>query len=206
MEATSVALRDSARTVLNRYYERPFISVFQRFGIGPNAVTLSGLAVTIVAGVLAGMGLLIWAGVVYLFGSAIDLLDGALARATGRASAFGALLDSTVDRLEEAALLGGLAWWYAGQGNQLAATLAFVTFVASVMVSYMRARGEGLKVDTKSVGIMTRGERVAIMGAALLLSWVPYVVVGAMAVITVFGFVTMADRLFHIARQDKGAP
>lgn len=199
-----MALRDSARQVLNRYYERPFVAVFQRLGIGPNAVTLFGLGVTLAAGVMAGMGMLVWAGVVYLLGSATDLLDGALARATGRTTVFGAMLDSMVDRLEEAALLGGLVWWYAGQGQEAFAALAFVTFVASVMVSYMRARGESLRIEMRSVGIMTRGERVVILGVALLLSWVPFVLVGAMAVIAVFGLVTMADRLLHIARQNGG--
>ena len=142
-----------------------------------------------------------WAGgVVALLAGALDMFDGALARATGRASDFGALLDSVADRVSELVVLFGLLLFYARQGSVEGAALVFLAAGGSVMVSYLRARSEGLGIDCK-VGIMTRPERVAALGIGLIAAhWLPIaimVVLGAIAALTAF---TTAQRLYHTSR------
>jgi len=97
----------------------------------------------------------------------LDALDGGLARYTNRVTPFGAFLDSSLDRYAEAALYGGLLWWYIQQGAHIEAMLVYAAIVGSIMVSYTRARAEGLGVECK-VGLLTRFERIALLVLALL--------------------------------------
>lgn len=166
-----------------------------RLGFTPNALTVVGLLAALLAGVLAGRGQYFWTGVVLLVGVPLDAMDGAVARLTGRVSRGGALLDSTLDRFGEAAVLCGLAWHLMQTGDDLSALVAMVALFGSVMVSYLRARSEGLGFDNK-VGLLTRVERTVVMLLALLSG---YVVVG-LWVLAVFTHVTVAQRLFHALR------
>ena len=109
-------------------------------------------------------------GIVVLLASALDMLDGALARATGSASRFGAMYDSVLDRFSEAAVLFGIAWYSIDIGNREEALLAFAAVVGSLMVSYVRARAEGLGVALTD-GLFTRAERVVLVGVALVFGW-----------------------------------
>ena len=172
--------REQFRAGLSRYVELPGARLFQAVGLTPNAITLLGFAVCIAAAALVAAGHLWLGGLVFLLGGGLDLFDGALARMTGRASPFGALLDSVFDRLGEAALFVGMAA-YALQANLPAPAFldptAFAPFYVLILllalifsqgVSYLRARGEGLGVFIRS-GLMTRTERVIILGGGLFL-------------------------------------
>ena len=99
-------------------------------------------------------------GSLILIGGAFDMLDGALARHSGRATSSGAFLDSVVDRLSEAAILFGLLWWYTETTDRLGIILSYTTLVLSVLVSYLRARGEGLGLKT-TIGLVQRPEHEA---------------------------------------------
>lgn len=136
--------------------------------VTPTMLTTAGFLGNVLAAWLAAQGDLRLAGAAVLFFSALDMLDGALARATGRASRFGALYDSTLDRLSEAAVLGGLLWYALQSGSDEQAMLAFVATVGSLMVSYVRARSEGLGLALRD-GLFTRSERVVLVGVALIL-------------------------------------
>lgn len=163
-----------------------------RLGITPNALTVAGLVAALVAGVFAGRGQYFWSAIVLLIGLPLDAMDGAVARLTGQVSRAGALLDSTLDRYGEAAVLCGLGWHLMQTGNDLGALLAMIALFGSVMVSYLRARSEGLGVDNQ-VGLLTRFERTGITLLALLTG---YVVVG-LWILAIFSHVTVAQRLFH---------
>ena len=164
--------REEIRASLSRYVEIPAARVFQAMGLSPNAITLIGFAICIVAAWLVGSGWLLAGGIVFLVGGGLDMFDGALARMTGRDSPFGALMDSVFDRLGEAALFVGMGLYFLGSGftgNALTLYVAvlLLALIFSQGVSYLRARGEGLGVFTRD-GVMTRTERVIILGAGLI--------------------------------------
>jgi CDP-diacylglycerol--glycerol-3-phosphate 3-phosphatidyltransferase len=131
-------------------------------GLRPNTVTVIGLVFAVGAGWLASQGSFVRAGLVYLAGGTLDAFDGALARVTGRVTRFGAVLDSTLDRYGEGALLAGLGYWLAQNGRLLDLMLVFATLAGSFLVSYVRARAEGLGLELK-IGLLTRFERFVIM-------------------------------------------
>ena len=163
--------------------------------VTPAMLTTAGFLGNVLAAWLAARGDLLPAGVAVLFFSALDMLDGALARATGRASRFGALYDSTLDRLSEAAVLGGLLWYALQSGSDEQAMLAFVATVGSLMVSYVRARSEGLGLALRD-GLFTRSERVVLVGVALMLG-LTRAALWALAILTVL---TAFQRLWIASR------
>ena len=197
--------REQLRAAVLRYVEIPGARGMNAIGLTPNAITLLGFAVCVAGAALTALGWPLYGGIVFLAGGILDLFDGALARLTGRASPFGALLDSVFDRLGEAALFVGLGVYYlldAGlpPAQLLASMLAVLLgLVFSQGVSYLRARGEGLGAFTRA-GIMTRTERVAILGAGLItegLSPVP-VMVWVLWLIAGVSCFTLFQRMFTI--------
>ena len=192
--------RDSARKAVADYVERPVARLFSRLGLTPNLVTLTGLAIAGAGAYVIAIGNWWAGGLIVLFAGIFDLFDGALARETGKASDFGALLDSTIDRVSEAVVLLGLLAYYLSTDNDLGSILVYVALVGSIMVSYMRARSEGLGIDCK-VGVMTRPERVAAVGIGLIVGhWAPVVVLVVLGAIGALTIVTAIHRLIHTSR------
>ena len=192
--------REEARRALGDYVETPVARMMARLGLSPNAVTLIGLAIAGFGADLVAVGVWWGGGLVALFGGVFDMFDGALARATGKASDFGALLDSTIDRVSEAVVLLGMLVYYLRTDDDLGALLVYVALVGSIMVSYMRARAEGLGIECK-VGVMTRPERVAIIGVALIAGhWLPVVALAALGAIGCLTALTAVHRLIHTSR------
>jgi len=173
----------------------PVVRALAALGVTPNMLSVAGLLGNGVAGFLVARGDLVAGGIVMLLASALDMLDGALARRTGKATRFGALLDSTFDRLSEAAVLFGVLLHTLDRGHDEQAALAFVAIVGSLMVSYVRARGEGLGVSMTD-GLFTRPERVVVLGVALLFGWLR----AALWVLAVLTMLTASQRLFLGAR------
>ena len=145
----------------------PAVSVLRRLGVTPNMLTIAGVAGNVAAGVAAGFGEFLIAGAIVLIASSLDFLDGALARATDTATDFGSVLDSVMDRVSEAAVLFGLLVYFSARGDQTETLLIFVAAVASVLVSYVRARAEIIGLEMRE-GIFTRLERVALLGVGLI--------------------------------------
>ena len=192
--------RDSARQAVADYVERPVARLLARLGLTPNLVTLIGLAIAGAGAYLIATGHWWGGGLIVLFAGAFDMFDGALARATGKASDFGALLDSTIDRVSEAVVLLGLLAFYLSSNDDLGSILVYVALVGSIMVSYMRARSEGLGIDCK-VGVMTRPERVVAIGTALIVGhWLPITMLVVLSVIGALTTVTAVHRLVHTSR------
>ncbi|MEA2273169.1 MAG: CDP-diacylglycerol---glycerol-3-phosphate 3-phosphatidyltransferase [Solirubrobacteraceae bacterium] len=133
----------------------------------PNAISLTGFALNVVAAVLVWQKYFFLAGVAFIVGSVMDTLDGHYSRMSGKGTPFGAFLDSTLDRIEEGIVLTAVAAYFAERGDRLAVAAVVVGVVASLMVSYTRARAEALGVECK-VGIANRAVRVVIISAGLV--------------------------------------
>ena len=197
--------REQLRGAVLRYFEVPGAKLFRSLGFSPNGITILGFLIAVGSGYLVGSGWLLAGGIVFLAGGALDLMDGALARLTGRVSPFGALLDSVFDRLSEAALFVGLAV-YALRADMtdnyrvFFITVLLLALIFSQGVSYLRARGEGLGVFTRA-GIMTRPERVVLLGVGLLVNQIEWFLLAIAAV----SCVTLFQRMFTIRGMlDKG--
>ncbi|HXG42305.1 MAG TPA: CDP-alcohol phosphatidyltransferase family protein [Dehalococcoidia bacterium] len=176
----------------------PALLFLDRVGVRPNHVSLLGAAGNVLAGVLAGRGELLGAGLAAWGFSVLDAVDGPLARATGRQSRFGSVLDAVLDRVSEAAVLGGLAYLYLRRGDQEGALLALVATVASFMVSYVRARAEVVGIPLRE-GLLARPERVFIIGLGLIINEVKAV----LWVLAVAASLTAAHRLFLAHRRSR---
>ena len=138
-------------------------------GVSPNGVTVIGFSLTVVVAFLLAEGHLQLAGILLIVAAIFDAIDGALARILNRVTRFGAFLDSTTDRFSEAALFLGILVHFYRQNAGTEMILSYVTIVGSLMVSYTRARAEGLGVSVRG-GLLTRFERVVILIVGLLLN------------------------------------
>jgi CDP-diacylglycerol--glycerol-3-phosphate 3-phosphatidyltransferase len=168
----------------------------------PNAISLTGLVLNVVAAVLVLQRLYFLAGVAFIVGSVCDTLDGRYSRMSGKGTPFGAFLDSTLDRIEEGIVLAAICVVFAEDGKEWAAGAVVVAVLASLMVSYTRARAEALGVECK-VGIATRAIRVVILSVGLVLAKGASLVeiellepaVYVLAALSVF---TVFQRIFHV--------
>lgn len=173
-----------------------------RSRISPNAVTILGLLIQVGAAVLILDGAFLAAGLVAIVAAVFDVLDGAVAKARGMTSNFGAFLDSTTDRLADSLYFLPIAWLYAvdpdipARDEQWVAVLALATLVLAFMVSYVKARAEGLgfKCD---IGIAERAERSIIIIAGLILNLVPIM----LAVLAAASLVTVIQRIAYVYKQ-----
>jgi CDP-diacylglycerol---glycerol-3-phosphate 3-phosphatidyltransferase len=173
----------------------PLAQFVGRLGIHPNTITLVGMLLQVGIGVLFGFGYLRLGGVLLLVVSPVDALDGLLARTLGKQSRFGAFLDSTFDRISDASLILGLAAYDIWRGDYLSVALLLVATVASMMVSYVRARAEALGFSCK-VGLLTRLERILLIGVLSAVG-LHLPLVWALAILSVF---TMVQRIVCVYR------
>ena len=185
------------------------ITGLTRTRITPNALTTAGVALCALASVLVYFEyrneiLFFWAGAfVFVVGSILDILDGALARAGGKSTPFGAFVDSTTDRISEAFMLGAIALVLTRDGNELGVGLTVAAIAGSFLVSYARARAEalGLRGD---VGIGSRAERVVVITAGLVLA--PWgVLPWAIGLLAATAWFTVLQRILHVRRQLRAA-
>ena len=174
----------------------PFSRLLTRLGIQPNLLSMIGFFAASAAGALVATGYVFEGGWLYLISGPFDALDGNLARTAGLESRFGAFLDSFLDRYSEAAVLFGILTWGAFHSQPILVLLTFLTLVGSFMVSYSRARAEGLEISCK-VGLFTRLERFIILTIALLSQ---QLLIG-MAILAFLTNFTALQRMFHVYRQ-----
>ena len=169
--------------------------------VRPDTLTVLGWTLSVVAAVLFGLGYVRVAGLVMLLGGLFDALDGAVARESNRMSAFGAFLDSTLDRLSEAAIFVGIIFYFAAAARPFEALLAGVAMTFSLLTSYARARAEGLDIDCE-VGLLERAGRVVILSTSSL----PGVLTAGLGLVAVGALVTTAQRIWHVRRQTREEP
>ena len=184
---------------------RPLVLGLDKLGLTPLMVSLLGLLITAISGLIVAGGNLRFGAIVFVIGSGFDMLDGDLARLQGTVSRRGAFLDSCFDRLGEAFLFAGLTWYFATHpygGDPVALVLITCVVVGSLTTSYVRARAEGVG-ETCTVGFLQRTERVIILTVALLLGrWAVVPVLWFLAAATL---ATTVQRIVHVAAKLPGA-
>lgn len=187
-----------------RDYQAEFRNRLIQSRLTPNAISLTGFALCIVSAVFVLQGWWIAGGIAFIVGSVCDTLDGRYSRMSGKGTSFGAFLDSTLDRLEEGIVLAAVGYRFVKEGDDLtviagpdvAVAVVVLAVLASLMVSYTRARAEALGVECK-VGIADRAVRVVVLSAGLVFGDLKAIepavyLLAAMAIITVF------QRIFHV--------
>ena len=170
----------------------------------PNAISLTGLALCVVAAVLVWEEYFFLGGIAFIVGSVCDTLDGRYSRMSGKGSPFGAFLDSTLDRMEEGIVLAAVARYFSSEGNDIAVAAVVVAVLASLMVSYTRARAEALGVECK-VGIASRAVRVVILSIGLLFAKGAFLgdfelLAPSVYVLAGLTFITTFQRIFHVRK------
>jgi CDP-diacylglycerol--glycerol-3-phosphate 3-phosphatidyltransferase len=197
----------SARPVVEKVLN-PLVARLVRAGVTPDAITITGTLGAVAGAVLLfGTGHLFWGTVAVTFCVLLDLLDGALARARGGGTVFGAVLDSAGDRVADAAIFGALIWWYSGAGdNRLLVLLALLCLVLGVLTSYVKARAEGVGIAC-NVGIVERLERLLLVlfGTGLTGLGVPYALHVGLWVLLAGSAVTVVQRIVAVHRGAAGA-
>lgn len=147
----------------------PIAELLAKTGVSPNVVTFIGFLLMVLVGVVISQGYLLAAGVLLILAAVFDAFDGALARKLNRVTRFGAFFDSTLDRFSEAAVFLGILIYYQSQGAGTEVILAYLAIIGSLMVSYTRARGEGLGISIRG-GLLSRLERMVIVMIGLILN------------------------------------
>ncbi len=180
---------------------QPMAELLNRLGVHPNTITVSAVVLSVGVGWVLARGYLSLGGTLVWLVSSLDALDGALARLSGAKSRFGAFLDSTFDRISEGLFLFGLLVWSLSQGRTTDVYLLFAVLLGSVMVSYTRARAEGVGYSCK-VGMLTRVGRIVVMGAGLITGWVRPM----LTVMAVFTWLTVAQRVLYVYRVSRYDP
>ena len=192
---TKPTLTDSLRVRFKGVLD-PVGAFLNHIGLKPNTITILGLAGNAVGAYLLATGRMSWGGLIILFMGPIDALDGTMARLRGEAGEFGAFVDSVTDRYSELVIFGGLIFYYLQSGDWWSCMAVYLAAAGSVLVSYIRARGQSLGMDTK-VGILTRLERYIVLAPALLFN-LPLVGVW---IIAILANVTAVQRIIDVRRQ-----
>lgn len=178
----------------------PIVKLSIRMNANPNVFTTIGLILGAVSAIFAGMGRFVTAGIFLLLSGLCDSIDGTIARRSGRASKFGALLDSTMDRYSEMLVFFGLAYYFIREQAYLTSLALAIGLGGSLMVSYVRARAEGLGFECK-VGVLQRPERVLLLAFGALTF--KFVLVIAIWIIAILSNVTAIHRIIHIRQVDR---
>jgi CDP-diacylglycerol--glycerol-3-phosphate 3-phosphatidyltransferase len=196
----------------------PVGNLFARLGVHPNALSIAGLILSVLAGLVYSTGSFFWGAWVLGVAGICDSLDGRLARQTEKSSRFGAFLDSTLDRFGEMFVFLGLAWHFSGGAalfpmeaadpspsqSPAAVTFIILAVAGSFMVSYTRARAEGLGVDC-TVGWMQRPERVVLLIIGSLLASIPvigqFIMMLTLLLLAILANVTAVQRIYHVRKK-----
>ena len=201
-------LGSNARPAVARFWA-PVVARLARAGVTPDMVTITGTVGAVASAVfLIGNGWLWWGAVAVTAFVLLDMLDGALARARGSGSVFGAVLDSVGDRAADAAIFGALVWWFSGDGdNRLIVLLALLCLVLGVLTSYIKARAEGVGLSA-DVGIVERTERLilVLVGTGFAGIGIPYALHVMLWILLVGSAITVGQRFLAVRRSAAGRP
>lgn len=179
---------------LGHYFDGPLAPLAKRISFSPNSLSVLGLFITAAAA---------WTipfdtrsgGFLILFGGFFDMLDGIVARTNGKRTAFGAFLDSTLDRYADSFLFIGVAWYFFERHHRAGMLLAVGSLVGALLISYVRARAEGLGIDCR-VGLMERPERVALLAIGCITGWLFPVIIA----LFLLSHITAFQRIIHVRK------
>jgi CDP-diacylglycerol--glycerol-3-phosphate 3-phosphatidyltransferase len=206
-----MSISNESRGRIKKVFE-PIALGMGRLGLTPDGLTLIGFAITVVGAALLAAQLWLVGGIVVFLGGVFDMFDGTLARATGKVSPLGAFLDSVFDRWGEAIVYLGIAWGAVLAGDDPVTVLATAALGAAFMVSYTRAKSEGLGFTAgtgmAAVGVMPREIRLVILSLGLIVAGVTTdldVLAGALAIIAIGALITVIQRILHVRSQARSA-
>lgn len=185
---------DGARTIVSG-----LVRFLVAHGVSPNTVTVAGFTLVVASVPLAIAGYWFIAFWFFTIGGLTDMLDGSVARLAGRSTRFGAFFDSTMDRLSEGIVLGGLGIVFARDDNWWALGAAFLALTASFLVSYTRARAEGLGLTSNKGGLMSRTERLFLIGTGMFFTtWFDQVMPVTIVVLAILTTITVIQRVVYV--------
>lgn len=177
--------------------DKPLSHVAKRLKVNPNLITVAGFLITTVAAITLPFHLM-FGGILILCGGLFDMLDGVIARANNRTTSFGAFLDSVLDRYSDSFLLIGFLWFFLRNDSMLGIFLSLGTMVGTLIISYTRARAEGLGRDCRT-GLMERPERIIFMAFGAITGWTLQI----MWILFVLTHVTVIQRIYHVRKLMK---
>jgi CDP-diacylglycerol--glycerol-3-phosphate 3-phosphatidyltransferase len=180
---------------------QPIIDIFIKAEVNPNTFTTIGFIVSLFSAYFFAVGSIRAGGALLLIAGIFDVMDGRVARATGQVTKFGALYDSTLDRYSEVIVFFGIIYYFVGEGRMVASVMAAIALGGSIMVSYVRARAEGLGFSCK-VGIMQRPERIVTLGVTAILH--EYVFIAGVIFVAIFANITAIQRIYYVWAQENG--
>lgn len=197
--------RHQFRSIVLRHVEETGARIFRSVGLTPNSITLIGGSISLAGAFFIAYGYVLLGAIIFLIGSSLDMMDGALARITKSTTKFGGVLDSLVDRLSEASIFTAISIYAIrsdiGVTRLLSLiVLVFLSLTSSQIVSYLRSKGESLGIKT-DVGIMTRPERIIVIFIGLVINLRSLEI--SLVVISTMSIVTAMQRLIHIRRNLK---
>lgn len=179
---------------LGHFLDRPLGAFARKISISPNSLTVFGFLVTCLAALIIPMNLKL-GGILILFGGIFDMLDGIVARTNGRATKFGAFLDSVLDRYSDAFIFLAIAWYLGGKGDHTGVLLSLGTMVGTFLISYTRARAAGLGKDCHT-GLMERPERIVLLAFATITGWL----IPVLWIMLLFTHITVMQRVYYVWR------
>ncbi|GAQ94822.1 CDP-diacylglycerol--glycerol-3-phosphate 3-phosphatidyltransferase [Thermodesulfovibrio aggregans] len=184
----------------SHFLDRPLAPLARALPINPNIITFIGMLITSSSGFVIPFNLFL-GGIFILAGGAFDLIDGIVARVNGRVTRFGALLDSTLDRIADGFIFLGIAWYFFRFNHEVALLITILCMIASYLISYVRARAEGIGVSC-NVGIIERPERLIFLAFGCLTNLIYPVLI----VLTTLSWITVIQRILHARKQIKYLP
>jgi CDP-diacylglycerol---glycerol-3-phosphate 3-phosphatidyltransferase len=206
-----MTISNESRGRIKKVFE-PIALGMGRAGLTPDGLTLIGFGITVVGAALLAAQLWLVGGIVVFVGGVFDMFDGTLARATGKVSPLGAFMDSVFDRWGEAIVYLGIGWGAVLAGNDQVAVLATAAMGAAFMVSYARAKSEGLGFTSgtgmAAVGVMPREIRLVILSLGLIVAGATAnltILSGALAIIAIGATITVIQRILHVRSQARSA-
>jgi len=182
---------------LGHIFDAPLGSIARKISVSPNVLSLTGFFLTLIAALIIPRNIKL-GGVCILFAGIFDMLDGIVARANGKVTKFGAFLDSVLDRYSDAFLFLSLAYYLATQGSHTGSFLSIGTLVGAFLISYARARAEGLGESCHN-GIMERPERIILLIFATLSGWI----IPVLWIMLVLTHITVVQRMYHVWKKMK---
>ena len=174
------------------FLDRPLSSLTKRIPFSPNDLTIIGFLITVIAALVMPYHLRL-GGLLVLLGGVFDMLDGIVARTTGKATKFGAFLDSVLDRVSDAVLFLAVAWYFAQRDNYTGALVCLGTLIGAFLISYIRARAEGLG-EACHTGLMERPERVVLLAFGAITGWI----LPVMWIMLILTYMTVMQRIYHV--------
>jgi CDP-diacylglycerol--glycerol-3-phosphate 3-phosphatidyltransferase len=178
----------------------PITGIFVKFNLHPNTFTVWGLIITLISIIFFIRGDLILAGILILIGGICDIIDGKVARESGQVSRFGALFDSSIDRYSEVFMFFGVATFFVRADDYLTSVVVFIALGGSTMVSYVRARAEGLGFECK-VGLFQRPERIVFLGIGSIIG--VFALKIAIWIVAIMANITAIHRIIYIYKLDQ---